>query len=155
MVCRPHAHLPWPCAPSSPSPTCPAWPGTAPSSPGFWAFLPGFSLAQFPHVRIIPRYHLLPHPTHTPGIKASLSWVPTAHTSLTPLLLCGLEGCRGLPPLPGCCAQAFRSGGLGCPHLYLSVLEQRQLVPESWVLRERFYFRPGTIQGLCMPKSCI
>ena len=67
---------------------------------------------------------------------------------------CGLEGCRDLPPLPGC-AQASRSGGLGCPHLYLSVPDQTQLVPESLGFEGEILFQTRDHSGSCIPKSCI
>lgn len=95
-------------------------------------------------------------PTHNPrpqGLKPPSLGCPQPIHLLHPFCCvpCGLGGCRDLPPPLGC-AQAFRSGGLGCPHLYLSVLEQTQLVPESLSFEGEILFQTSDHSGSVYPE---
>ena len=153
MACRPHAHL------------------------------PGLVPLPRPHLHVLLGQGLLPRPQgsrpfflgflwpnfHMSGSYPDTTYSPTPHTpqGLKPPSL----GCpRPIHLLHTFCCVAWRAAGACLPRqavhklldleawdalIFISQFWNKQLVPESWVLRERFYFRPGTIQGPCMPKSCI
>ena len=148
-----HAHLPGPCALPRPDLHVPLGHGLLPHPQGSGPFFLGLLWPSFHMSESYPDTTYSPTP-HTPqGLEPPSLGCPQPIHLLHPFCCvpCGLEGCRDLPPPPGC-AQAFRSGGLGCPHLYLSVLDQTQLVPESLGFEGEILFQTRDHSGSVYPQ---